>query len=120
MPDLLRGPLRGAGAGRELGFQRYDKVVEALGGYGELVTRAEDIRPALDRALASNKPALVNVQIDPDTPASGGLLGALGSSQATKQVQGGFMRYLQRIRRLTFPRFNRDNAHHSIARWNSP
>ena len=77
-------PTAGKGAGRELGFQRYDKVVEALGGYGELVTKREEIRAALDRALASNRPALVNVQIDPDTPASGGLLGALGSSQATK------------------------------------
>ncbi len=77
-------PTAGQGAGRDLGFQRYDKVVEALGGYGELVTKPEEIRPALDRALASNRPALVNVQIDPDTPASGGLLGALGSSQATK------------------------------------
>jgi thiamine pyrophosphate-dependent acetolactate synthase large subunit-like protein len=77
-------PTAGQGAGRDLGFQRYDKVVEALGGYGELVTKPEEIRPALDRALASGKPALVNVQIDPDTPASGGLLGAIGSSQATK------------------------------------
>jgi acetolactate synthase-1/2/3 large subunit len=77
-------PTAGQGAGRELGFQRYDKVVEALGGYGELVTKPDEIRPALDRALASNRPALINVQIDPDASASGGLLGALGSKQATK------------------------------------
>jgi acetolactate synthase-1/2/3 large subunit len=49
---------------------RYDKVVEALGGYGELVERAEDIRPALERAFASGLPACVNVLIDPDKPYS--------------------------------------------------
>jgi len=76
-------PTAGEGGGRELGFQRYDKVVEALGGYGEFVEHPDEIRPALDRALASGRPALVNVCIDPDIPASGGLLGALGSTQAT-------------------------------------
>jgi acetolactate synthase-1/2/3 large subunit len=47
---------------------RYDKMVEALGGYGELVERAEDIRPALERAFASGLPACINVLIDPDKP----------------------------------------------------
>jgi acetolactate synthase-1/2/3 large subunit len=44
---------------------RYDKVVEALGGHGELVSRPEELRPALERAFASGKPALVNVLTDP-------------------------------------------------------
>jgi acetolactate synthase-1/2/3 large subunit len=44
---------------------RYDQVVEALGGHGELVERPEDMRPALERAFASGKPALVNVLTDP-------------------------------------------------------
>ena len=44
---------------------RYDKVVEALGGYGELVDRPEDIRPALDRAFKSGVPACINVICDP-------------------------------------------------------
>ena len=44
---------------------RYDEVVEALGGYGELVKRAEDLKPALARAFESGKPALVNVLTDP-------------------------------------------------------
>jgi acetolactate synthase-1/2/3 large subunit len=46
--------------------QRYDKVVEALGGYGEYVDRIEDIKPALDRAFASGLPACVNVDVDPN------------------------------------------------------
>jgi acetolactate synthase-1/2/3 large subunit len=45
---------------------RYDKVVEALGGHGELVTKPDELRPALERAFASGKPALVNVLTDPD------------------------------------------------------
>jgi acetolactate synthase-1/2/3 large subunit len=44
---------------------RYDQVVEALGGHGELVERAEDVAPAIERAFASGKPALVNVLTDP-------------------------------------------------------
>jgi acetolactate synthase-1/2/3 large subunit len=44
---------------------RYDQVVEALGGYGELVERPGDLRGALERAFASGKPALVNVLTDP-------------------------------------------------------
>jgi thiamine pyrophosphate-dependent acetolactate synthase large subunit-like protein len=44
---------------------RYDLVVEALGGYGELVERPRDVRPALERAFAAGRPALVNVLTDP-------------------------------------------------------
>lgn len=44
---------------------RYDQVVEALGGHGELVERPADVGPALERALGAGKPALVNVLTDP-------------------------------------------------------
>jgi acetolactate synthase-1/2/3 large subunit len=44
---------------------RYDQVVQALGGHGELVERPEDVRPALDRAFSAGVPALVNVLTDP-------------------------------------------------------
>ena len=39
------------------------EVVRGLGGYGELVTDASDLRHALDRALKSGLPSLVNVHI---------------------------------------------------------
>ena len=45
---------------------RYDEVVRALGGHGELVSRPDELRPALERAFASGKPALVNVLTDPE------------------------------------------------------
>lgn len=44
---------------------RYDEVVKALGGAGELVTEAEEIGPALRRAFDSGVPYLVNVLTDP-------------------------------------------------------
>ena len=57
--------------GRRLGFhQRYHDVVEALGGHGELVTEPQEIRPALERAIASGKPACVNVHADEHARAS--------------------------------------------------
>ena len=43
---------------------RYDLVAEGLGAHGEHVTRAADLAPALQRAFDSNRPALVNVEID--------------------------------------------------------
>jgi acetolactate synthase-1/2/3 large subunit len=44
---------------------RYDAMVEALGGHGELVSAPGDLRPALERAFAAGRPALVNVLQDP-------------------------------------------------------
>jgi acetolactate synthase-1/2/3 large subunit len=45
---------------------RYDEVVAALGCHGELVRSPDELRPALERAFASGKPALVNVLTDPE------------------------------------------------------
>jgi acetolactate synthase-1/2/3 large subunit len=44
---------------------RYDLVAEALGCHGELVSRPEELRPALERAFESRRPSLVNVLTDP-------------------------------------------------------
>jgi acetolactate synthase I/II/III large subunit len=49
----------------ELGMRHYEKMVEGLGGYGELVTADDQIVPALERAVASGKPACINVVTDP-------------------------------------------------------
>jgi acetolactate synthase-1/2/3 large subunit len=45
--------------------RRYDQVVEALGGHGELVRNPAELKPALARAFSSGRPALVNVLTDP-------------------------------------------------------
>ena len=49
--------------GCELLATRYDLAVAALGGHGELVTCAAELRPAIRRAIASGKPACINVMI---------------------------------------------------------
>ena len=62
--NMAYGPGRAVGC--ELGEVHYERVVEALGGYGERVNRADEIRPALERAFASKKPACLNVYTDRD------------------------------------------------------
>ncbi len=47
----------------DLGVRPYHDVVSGLGGYGELVTQPDEIRPALERAKASGLPSLINVHI---------------------------------------------------------
>lgn len=44
---------------------RYDQVVTALGGHGEMVDDAAALPAAIERAIASGKPACVNVMIEP-------------------------------------------------------
>jgi acetolactate synthase-1/2/3 large subunit len=44
---------------------RYDQMVQALGCYGEFVQRPDELRPALERAFSSGRPALVNLVTDP-------------------------------------------------------
>jgi acetolactate synthase-1/2/3 large subunit len=44
---------------------RYDLVAEALGCDGSLVSKPEELRPALEQAFASGRPTLVNVLTDP-------------------------------------------------------
>ncbi len=56
----------GRAVATELASTRYDLVVEALGGHGEHVTEPGEIRGALERAFASGKPALINVEIRQD------------------------------------------------------
>src|SRR5262249_33858363 len=46
-----------------LDYTRYEKVVEAVGGFGAWVEKVEDLGPALDAAFACGKPACVNVKI---------------------------------------------------------
>jgi acetolactate synthase-1/2/3 large subunit len=67
------GPERG-NIGNKLGDVHYSKFAQMLGGYGEEVYEASQIRPALDRAreaAAGGKPALINVWVDPDAYAPG-------------------------------------------------
>jgi 2-hydroxyacyl-CoA lyase 1 len=44
---------------------RYEMLAEAFGGKGFFVTRPEELRPALDAAMAHDMPTIVNIMIDP-------------------------------------------------------
>jgi len=44
---------------------RYDKLAEMVDGHAEHVERPDEIRPALERALAADRVAVVHVRIDP-------------------------------------------------------
>ncbi len=54
--------------GCELQPTRYDLVASALGAHGELVERPADLAGAIERSLASGKPACINIMIE-STPA---------------------------------------------------
>ena len=60
--------LRRYGADRAIGCEllpsRYERMVEALGGHGEWVERADQLDAAVARAVASGRPACVNVRIE--------------------------------------------------------
>ena len=60
------GPNRAVGC--DLTPARYDLVAAALGGHGELVESVDELPGAIERSLASGKPACINVMIE-STPA---------------------------------------------------
>jgi len=49
----------------ELRFTAYEKLAEMVGGFAATVTTPDEVRPALDAAIASGKTAVVNVRTDP-------------------------------------------------------
>ena len=51
---------------------RYEKMAEMVGGHAEYVEAPEEIRPALERAMAAGKLAIVHVRIDPKVSRMGG------------------------------------------------
>ncbi|GAE86876.1 thiamine pyrophosphate-binding protein [Acetivibrio straminisolvens] len=58
----------------DLGIRPYEKMVEALGGYGEFVGRNDRIIPAIKNAIDSGKPACINVLVDYDLFAPGAIM----------------------------------------------
>jgi thiamine pyrophosphate-dependent acetolactate synthase large subunit-like protein len=50
--------------GCDLTPARYDLVVQGFGGHGEYVENAADLAPAIERALASRKPACINIMTE--------------------------------------------------------
>jgi len=50
----------------------YEKMAEMVDGHAEYVEKPDEIAPALQRAPASNRPAIVHVRIDPFARRVGG------------------------------------------------
>ena len=51
---------------------RYEKIAEMVDGHAEYVEEPDQIRPALDRAMASGKLAVVHIRVDPKATRTGG------------------------------------------------
>ena len=49
----------------ELDNPDYAKLAEAFGGEGYTITKSSELRPTLEKALASDKPCIVDVHVDP-------------------------------------------------------
>lgn len=56
---------------------RYDKMMEAFGGSGYYVTSPDDLKRAVNEAMDSGKPALVNAVIDENAGTESGRIGNL-------------------------------------------
>ncbi len=65
--------------GRDLLMTRYDEVAKAFGAHGEYVERPEDLRPALERAIATGKPSVINVVVNPYARATTQAFGSYSS-----------------------------------------
>ena len=53
----------GRAVGTDLRFIRYDQVVAAIGGYAEYVEKPAEVGPAVERAINSGRPSLVNIAV---------------------------------------------------------
>jgi len=66
---------------------RYDKMMEAFGGVGVNATSPDDLRRAVNAALESRKPTLINAVIDPAAGSESGRIGNLNPQSALKKKQ---------------------------------
>ncbi len=48
----------------DLGEIQFDKLAESMGAHGERVTAPEDLKPAIERSIASGKCAVIHVDVD--------------------------------------------------------
>jgi oxalyl-CoA decarboxylase len=64
---------------------RYDKMMEAFGGAGANVTTPDELRRAVNDALDSGKPTLINAVIDPAAGSESGRIGNLNPQSALRK-----------------------------------
>jgi oxalyl-CoA decarboxylase len=64
---------------------RYDKMMEAFGGKGYHVTSPDELKKAVDEAMDSGKPTLINAVIDPAAGSESGNIGSLNPQSVVKK-----------------------------------
>ncbi len=64
---------------------RYDKIMEAFGGAGVHVTTPDELKRAVDAAMDSGKPALINAAIDPAAGSESGRIGNLNPQSSVRR-----------------------------------
>ncbi|AMN39767.1 oxalyl-CoA decarboxylase [Rhodoplanes sp. Z2-YC6860] len=64
---------------------RYDKMIEAFGGTGVNATSPDELRRAVNEAMDSGKPTLINAVIDPKAGSESGRIGNLNPQSALKK-----------------------------------
>ncbi|MGA0533673.1 oxalyl-CoA decarboxylase [Hansschlegelia sp. KR7-227] len=64
---------------------RYDKMIEAFGGVGYNVTTPDELSRAVNEAMDSGKPTLINAVIDPAAGTESGNIGSLNPQSVVKK-----------------------------------
>ncbi len=64
---------------------RYDKIIEAFGGVGINATSPDELRRAVNEAMDSGKPTLINAVIDPTAGSESGRIGNLNPQSVVKK-----------------------------------
>jgi oxalyl-CoA decarboxylase len=64
---------------------RYDKVIEAFGGVGVNATTPDELKRAVDAAMDSGRPTLINAVIDPAAGSESGRIGNLNPQSALRK-----------------------------------
>jgi oxalyl-CoA decarboxylase len=64
---------------------RYDKMIEAFGGVGVNVTTPDELKRAVNAAMDSGKPTLINAVIDPAAGSESGRIGNLNPQSALRK-----------------------------------
>ncbi|HEY0352045.1 MAG TPA: oxalyl-CoA decarboxylase [Enterovirga sp.] len=64
---------------------RYDKMMEAFGGVGVNVTTPDELSRAVNEAMDSGKPTLINAVIDPEAGSESGNIGSLNPQSSIRK-----------------------------------
>jgi len=64
---------------------RYDKIMDAFGGVGVHVTTPDELKRAVNAAMDSGKPTLINAAIDPTAGSESGRIGNLNPQSVVKR-----------------------------------